>query len=38
MRVRAKELRAARKRGAERQKAYDKLKAVPATTAKKAAK
>jgi hypothetical protein len=30
MRVRAKELRVARKRGAERQKAYDKLKLAAA--------
>jgi|GEM_PF-5099655 hypothetical protein len=38
MRIRAKELRVARKRGAERQKAYDKLKAANATAPKKAAK
>jgi hypothetical protein len=38
MRVRAKELRVARKRGEERQKAYDKAKAAPVTTPKKAAK
>jgi len=38
MRVRAKELRVARKRGAERQKAYDKLKAAAAAAPKTRAK